>query len=406
MEEAIIVENGSAMEVKLPDKIWNTAFICLFFVNMAFNMGQNMSNTLMPVYSDYLGASSMAVGMVFSAFAISALAFRFISSPIMDTYSRKYVVILASIIMMIAFLGFSISKSISALIVFRLVQGCGQAFGNACCIAMVSDMIPRDKYGAGIGYFSTAMVIAQAIGPSLGLWLVDIAGYQAAFWANAGCMFLSVFLASRLNYPFKRTKKLTLNINRVIAKEVLVPSVLLLLIITGFHFGNSFIVLCARTRGIQSIGLYFTVSAVTVMITRPLMGKMIDKYGAVKVVLPALCFNVTACFLVSNAMTLWQFLAASAVNALGTCVAQPAFQTLSMKCVASDRRGSASSTNYIGMDLAALIGPFLGGMVAQTYGYSAMYKLQAIPFVLCMVVLFLCRDWVRNTEQSFSKVKT
>jgi MFS family permease len=261
-------ETKLAEDLVEPKKIWNTAFISLFFVNLTFNMGQNMSNSLTPVYADYMGASTVAVGIVVSAFGLSALAFRFISSPIMDTYNRKYVIILAALIMSTAFLGFSMSRNIQSLIVFRLFQGCGMAFGNACCLAMVSDMIPRDKYGAGIGYFSLAMVISSAIGPSFGLWLVDTVGFPMTFAVNAGFTLLSAVLASRLKFNFKRTKKLVLSLNSIIAKEVLVPSVLLLLVVTGLHFGNSFLILYATTRGVSSIGLYYTVTAVTALATR------------------------------------------------------------------------------------------------------------------------------------------
>ena len=400
-------ESKSAVSLAEPDKIWNAAFISLFFVNLSFNMGQNMSNSLLAIYADHLGASSVAVGFVLSAFAVSALFFHCIASPIMDTYNRKYIIIISSIIVFLAFVGFSRSRSVPALITFRLLQGCGMAFGNACSIAMVSDMIPRDKYGAGIGYFSISTVISQAIGPSFGLWLVDAVGFQITFVVNACFMLLSAFLALQLKLNFKRTKKLIISFSNIIAKEVIIPTILLLFIVTTVAFGNAFLILHAANQGVKTnIGLYFTVNAVTILATRTFAGKLMDKYGAVKVVLPALAFNVIACFMTAFSTTLWHFIATAAVNALGTGVCQPAFQTLSMKSVASDRRGSASCTNFLGMDVASLVGPILGGVVVEKFGYSIGFCFQAIPFVLCMVVLFICRGWVYKTEVGFAQPDT
>ena len=394
---------GRTAEKQEPTTIWNLAFITLFMTNLTFNMGQNMSNSLLPVYANALGASAAAIGVVASSFAVSAIAFRFISSPIMDTYNRKYIVVFAALTLGLAFLGFGMSGSIPSIIGFRLIQGCGMAFGNACCLAMVSDMIPRDRYGTGIGYFSLAMVIAQALGPSFGLWLVGRIGYSATFTLNAGIMLLTAVLAFRIKIQFTRTKKLQLSLKNVLAKEVAIPSILLLLVITAYSFGGSFLIIYARDQGVTSnIGLYFTVSAVTVLVTRPFLGKLTDKYGVVFVAIPALCCNVISCIIISNSHALWHFLIASFVAALGSGVCQPALQALSMKAVTSERRGAASSTNYLGMDFGALFGPLFGGLVAQSFGYSIMYRFQVIPLVVCMLILFASRKWISQTEDSFA----
>lgn len=386
-------------------KIWNKAFVTLFFLNLAANIGFNMSNSLISVYADHLGASTVTVGIVFSTFAISALAFRFVSAPIIDTYNRKYVIIIALLITMVAFLGFSLSTSVPLLIVFRLIQGCGLA-GTACSFVMVADVLPKDRYGAGIGYFSLAMVISSAIGPSLGLWLVDAVGFSMTFAVFAGLMLFSAFMALLLKVNFKRTKKLEIKFNNLIAKEVILPSGLLLLVIIGLHFGNSFLILYAGTRGVSSnIGLYYTVTAITALVARPMLGKLVDKHGTVPLILPALCCNITACIMISFSSTLWHFLAAAVVNALGSAVCQPALQTVSMKKVSSNRRGAANSTNMIGLDLAALIGPLLGGMTAEAFGYSAMYRFQTVPYILCMVIVIICRKWFYKTEAGFAQTK-
>jgi MFS family permease len=47
------------------------------------------------------------------------------------------------------------------------------------------------------------------------------------------------------------------------------------------------------------------------------MGRLIDKHGAVAVVFTSLCCNITGCFILSFSHTLWHFLAAAVVNAVG-----------------------------------------------------------------------------------------
>ena len=395
---------GQTLQQQEPDKIWNKAFINLFIANMMFNMGQFMSNSLLPVYADSLGAPAALVGIVVSTFAISAMLFRLISAPIMDTYNRKYIVIFAALMLAIAFAGFSVSTSIPWLVGFRLFQGCGMAFGNACCLAMVSDMIPKDQYGSGIGYYSMAQVISQALGPSIGLWLVEHAGYSAAFGFNAAIMLVTIVLATQIKLNFKRSKKLQMTFHNIIAKEALLPTALLLLLIMGYSTVNSFLILFAIQQGIasSSIGLYFTVSAVTMLVTRPALGRLTDKFGLPYVCIPGLLLNILAYFIISYSHTLMGFLVAAFFSAFGQGAVQPAMQALSMKSVTSERRGAASSTNYIGMDIGILVGPIISGYLAQSFGYGMMFRIMVFPYILTILLLILGKSRIDRVEKEFS----
>ena len=383
--------------------VWTMSFFTLFFTNMAFNMGLYMSNSLLAIYADSLGASATAIGMVISTFAIASISFRFISAPIMDTYNRKYIVAFSTLMMACAFGGFSISKSVSMLIAFRLVQGCGMAFGNACCLAMVADMLPKDKYSSGIGYYSLAQTISQAIGPSIGLWLVDTVGYNVTFMVNAGVMLTATFLAFHIKVSFKRTRKLVLKLSNIIAKEALLPASVLLFLICG-STTSSFLLVFAANQGVTAnMGFYFTVSATTMLVTRPLIGKLTDKIGLVYVCVPALFSNIAAYFIISNSTALWSFLLAAFIGAFGSGACQPALQALSMKTVTNVKRGAASSTNYIGMDLGNLAGPMIAGATAQSFGYVSMWRIMTIPFFLAILLLFLSKKTIFGIEESFSK---
>jgi MFS family permease len=286
----------------------------------------------------------------------------------MDTYNRKYIVIGAMFTMALAFFGYGISNSIPSLMVFRLVQGCGMAFGNACCLAMVADTIPKEKYAAGIGYFSLAQVISQAMGPSVGLWLVGLVDYRMTFIIVSCIMLIGVFLTFRIRLKFKRTKKLKVSLDTVIAKEAILPGILQAIQIMGFVAVGSFLFVFAGKQGVTgNIGLFFTVSAVIALITRPVIGRMTDKYGLVKLFIPGLLCNIAALFIISVSHTLVMFLAASVVYAIGSGVCMPSLQTLTMKAVPNERRGSGSTTNYLGMDVGALTGSAVAGAIAISF---------------------------------------
>jgi MFS family permease len=178
---------------------------------------------------------------------------------------------------------------------------------------------------------------------------------------------------------------------------------MLFLLNTGSTTVGSFLIVFARDQGVTgNIGLYFLVSASTMLVTRPIIGRLTDRFGLVKVVIPALFCNVLSFFVISYSGTLLSFMFAAFISAFGYGACQPAMQALSMKTVPNERRGAASSTNFIGMDLGNLLGPTMGGIVAQALGYDVMWRTMAVPFLVGISLLITFRKLFTRIEQDFT----
>ena len=73
-----------------------------------------------------------------------------------------------------------------------------------------------------------------------------------------------------------------------------------------------------------------------------------------------------------------------------------------MKAVGAERRGSASGTNYIGMDSATILGPMLCGEVADAFGYEPIiWIVMTIPIFVGMVTIFVLRKKITAIETKF-----
>lgn len=361
-----------------------------------------MSNSLLALYADSFGVSTGVIGILMSIFAVSALLFKIIAAPAMDTYNRKYLVIGSMAFYAAAFFGYSLSKSVPLLMLFRILQGCGMAFGNVCCLAMASEVLPKDKYGTGIGYFSLGQVVSQAIGPTIGLWIAGYTNYNVTFTISACIMVVAALLALNIKIKFKRTKRFKISINNIVAKEVFLPTLIYLFMIMSFCIVNSFLVVFAGKQGVtENIGLYFTVTAVTMIFTRPLVGRLTDRYGIVKVFVPAIFCDVVAFFIISTSHSLSTFLLAAFISGFGFGACSPAIQTLAMKCVTNERRGAGSSTIFIGADIGNLIGPTVAGFIAQSYGYATMWRIMVIPFLVAIALVLAFRKMIAGIERDF-----
>ncbi len=364
-------------------------------------LGQYMVQTLVTKYASGLGATERTIGVIASAFALTALLFKFVSGPAIDAFERKFILFGSMLLLAFAFLGYSFSGSVEAVIAFRLLQGCAQAFTATGYLAMAADALPTDKMGSGLGIFTLAQSVCMAVSPAVGLKIADKYGFPATFAVAAGLVFCAALLSLTIKPLPREKRKFKLGLDGFIAKEALLPMVFLSLVYTSASLVNSYLVIYAtEVRGLESIGFYFTVNTAVMLLARPFVGRLTDKYGFTKVFIPALgCFALSF-FIISISTSLWMFLLAAVASAFGNGVCHPLVNALSMKAVPKKRRGAGSGTTYVGVDLGNLAGPSLAAAVIATMGYAWMWRIMTIPIFLAVIMAFALRGRIAALEAS------
>lgn len=134
-----------------------------------------------------------------------------------------------------------------------------------------------------------------------------------------------------------------------------------------------------------------------------MVGKLADRWGTTRAVIPAmLCFALSF-WVISYSDSLPLFLLAAVISAFGYGAAQPAVQALGMKSVLESRRGSASSTSYIGQDLGNLVGPIVAGWLVERLGYRLMWRMMILPVLAAILLVILFRKKVVRIEERFQQ---
>jgi len=74
-----------------------------------------------------------------------------------------------------------------------------------------------------------------------------------------------------------------------------------------------------------------------------------------------------------------------------------------MKAVPVNKRGSASSTNYVAVDSGTLVGPLICGYVANIFGYTPlMWNIMAVCVLLALVFTLLFAKQLTRIEDDFA----
>ncbi len=86
------------------------------------------------------------------------------------------------------------ANSLTEMIIFRCMQGVGEAFIVATAQTMIFSIYPPEKKGIAMGIYGMGVSFAPALGPTLGGWLTEHLGWRYVFFVNLPIGFMVVVL--------------------------------------------------------------------------------------------------------------------------------------------------------------------------------------------------------------------
>ncbi|MGM9919639.1 MAG: MFS transporter, partial [Bhargavaea sp.] len=137
---------------------------------------------------------------------------------------------------------------------------------------------------------------------------------------------------------------------------------------------------------VTASSFFFLVYAITVLLSRPFTGKLLDLKGGNIVIVPALLLFAAGLILLSESVTGIMLLGAGVLIGLGFGNFQSSAQAISVKVADPRRMGLATSTFFIFLDFGVGFGPYILGSLVPLVGYAGIYKILAGIVLFALVV--------------------
>ncbi|WP_276203350.1 MFS transporter [Cohnella thermotolerans] len=135
--------------------------------------------------------------------------------------------------------------------------------------------------------------------------------------------------------------------------------------------------------------------AVMIVLPRPLIGKLFDRYGEHVLAYPGIGLFIAGMLLLSAAHSDYVLLLSGAIIGLGHGALIPCFQTVALRSAPGGRSGLATGTFFLLFDLGYGIGSYALGIVAEHVDYAAMYRLAALIVLLSAAVYYVLHHRVK-----------
>ena len=310
----------------MEEKLFNKNYLCLCAANFLFFFSFYLLLPVLPFFiMEKFQAGNAVIGTVISCYTLATLVVRPFSGYMMDTFKRKPLYLLALSIFTAVFVGYLFAATITILIIIRIVHGLAFGLTSVGGNTLVIDVVPSEHRGEGIGYFGVANNIAMAVGPMTGLFVYEHFSFNAIFMGCMACSLLAALFASRIQTRVRPpVKRPPISLDRFILIKGLLAGVSFTLLAFAYGQISNYIALYAKDMGLTiSSGLFFTVYAVGLIVSRLFSGKMVDKGKVTQTIALGLTITVLALFGLGMCHH---------CNALGTNYTAVAFLLIALCC--------------------------------------------------------------------------
>jgi MFS family permease len=392
------------------EPLWTKDFILLALSNFFLFVGFQMLLPTLPVFVSEHGGNSTEVGLVVGILTLSAVLIRLFAGAALDTIGRKLIFIVGNVIILLAMGGYTWSATVFMILLLRFVHGIGWGITTTTYGAIASDLIPITRRGEGMGYFGLGTTLAMALGPFVGIWLMKNYSFSVLFISTFLSTLFSFICTQFISIPSSEIvvsddKPSASLLSRLVERQALFPSLLVLLL--GVTYGGivSFITLFGKEAGIGNVGWFFLLNALSVFVIRPISGKIFDKKGHFWVLFPGAFFTITGLLLLSYSTSMQLLILAAIFYGIGFGSIQPSLQAWTIHRTAPNRRGAANATFYNAFDLGIGGGGMILGAIAARTNYAHMYR-YSILLLVVYIVIYLLYVMKRKGKQTVEHLKT
>ena len=158
----------------------------------------SIANVSLPHIAGGLGTSLDEATWVLTSYLVANAVVLPLSAWLSRVFGRKNYYMTCVALFTVSSLMCGVAPNLGLLIFFRVLQGIAGGGLAPSEQAMLVDTFPPEKRAAAFGLYSMAIVLAPAIGPTLGGWITDNSSWRWIFFINIPVGVLSVFLTSRL----------------------------------------------------------------------------------------------------------------------------------------------------------------------------------------------------------------
>jgi MFS family permease len=266
---------------KIEQSVGGRDIILILLSSFFYMSGPMMVTPLITGFSGSLGASATLMGLVGGLMNIVSLICRPFAGNLADKISKYKLSFIGAALMTVACFGYAISVNPGMILIARVINGIGYSCCSVCLSTWMSNLLPREKIGSGMGVYGMINALAMALAPALGVILFKNIGYKPAFIVATICAAITVLIIQFVKDKGEPAPKAATDQPKrfaILDINVVPIAIIMMLFTIPYCTTQSFLVSYIATRHLAvNISLYFPAYAVVLLILRLAARNLFDK---------------------------------------------------------------------------------------------------------------------------------
>lgn len=385
------------------ESIFTRDTILILFGAFSYQAASMLMNPLIVGFTHSLGASAVLAGLIAAAMNFVSLLFRPFAGQLTDRVSKYRLAFIGGGMLLVASVGYAVAVAPWMIIIFRVFNGIGFALCSVCMATWLSGMLPRNRVGMGMGYYGMMNALGMAIAPALGIFVFEHFGYRLAFLCATGFSGLLLIL---IQFVIKRGYANTAELPqgkqklRIVQPKVIPVALIILLLSIPYFATQSYIVEYVAARHLPvTVGSFFIIYAAILLLMRIVLKDYFDRVAFKWFLLAGVICNLIAMIALTNLYNEWMLVLAAAGLAGGYGLMYSVCQSTALLLAPMNEQGLANSTFYIGMDIAMVLAPIIGGILYGFVPYRLFYPVLMLTLPVAGVVYLVYRKQLAVPQQ-------
>lgn len=336
-----------------------------------------------------LGGTASVAGLFLGFLTYSSAGSAPLTGTLVDRLGPRRILVIASAALTVFSLVYAVLPSYPWMLTLVVVHGFFWSGLLSASATYVTSLVPPSRRAEGMGYWGLSTVLAVSVAPTLGLWVYGRGGWTAMCVEAAGLNLVMGAIAwalpseTRVAAPGRQA-----GLGALLEWRLLIVSFALFLYAFGYGGLTSFVALYTDANGVTPRALYFTLFCLTIVGTRPFIGRFADRVGYRRVFLPCIALVVCAFALLAFDGSRPVLIVSALLFGTGFGSAYPVFLAHVLKFIPENRRGAAFGS-IIGMfDTGIGTGSIAMGWIVEHYGYRPAWATAAL-LAMCSIPYFV-----------------
>ncbi|MFH0768948.1 MAG: MFS transporter [Chloroflexota bacterium] len=396
-------------------KIKASPFILLCLMGgLAIFSSTMAKNPVLPLFIRSMGVPVSTVGFIAAASTVVGIIVSLPAGILSDIIGRRRVILMAAIVFATAPFLYLLITSPWQLVLVRIYHGLATAILGPVAMAAVADTFEKGR-GERMGWYSSATMVGRFLAPFVGGILIFGEDFRWVYLADGFAGVLALVAAIRLplatatsGSTWEALKRERGKYGQEIAFVFRHPGILVTSVIEAvqyFAFGcvETFLpIYLNESLGYPAwkIGLLFTAQILMATLTKPIMGRLSDRYGRIPMIISGLALGgiTTATMLLSSNYLV--ILVLIAIFGLGLATVTASTSALVADLARSQSRGSALGILSSIMDIGHSSGPMVSGVLIGAYSYRMAFGIVGVGLVVVSLIFGVTMRWVFHRTET------